>query len=251
MDRVAVLGDIHGNIVALTAVLEDVRSESINQLLNTGDLAGYYYHANKVLSVLENWPCELVQGNHDAMLGEISSWSNKKKEMYRRKYGSALEQAAKELLTKEETAYLAELPYRKELHIAGRHILLCHGSPWDRDEYVYPDAPDDVLARCTNGSFDVVIMGHTHYPMVKRCGSTLILNPGSVGQPRNQQTAASWAILDLDNLDVQLRYAPYDVTAVVAEACRNDPEIPYLAEVLNRGAIELPRRLNDVRWESV
>lgn len=238
MNRVAVLGDIHGNIVALDAVLEDIKKESVNQLLNTGDLVGYYYHADQVLHALKDWQCELVQGNHDAMLGEIGVWSDEMKKDYRQKYGTALEHAARELLTGEEVAYLARLPYRKELFIAGRHILLCHGSPWDCDAYIYPDAPDEVLARCAEGGFNVVVMGHTHYPMIKQYRSTLILNPGSVGQPRNKQTAASWAILDLDNLDVHLRYVAYDVDQVIAEAHQKDPEVLYLAEVLTRGIAE-------------
>lgn len=235
MSRVAVLGDIHGNIDAFRAVLEDIKKESINQLLITGDLVGYYYHADKVLNALKGWRYELVQGNHDGMLGEISTWSNEMKKAYRQKYGSALEYAAKELLSESEIAYLAELPYRKELFIAGRSILLCHGSPWNRDEYIYPDASNDVLARCTTGGFDVVIMGHTHYPMIKKYKVTLLLNPGSVGQPRNQQSGASWALLYLDNLYVQLRYVPYDVKEVIAEARQKDPAVPYLAEILRRG----------------
>lgn len=234
MSRVAVLGDIHGNIAALNAVLEDIKKESINKLLNTGDLVGYYYHADQVLHALKNWQCELVQGNHDAMLGEISVWSDEMKKDYLQKYGIALEQAANELLTKNQIAYLIRLPCRKELFIAGRHILLCHGSPWDRDEYVYPDASDEVLARCAEGDFDVVVMGHTHYPLIKQYGSTLILNPGSVGQSRNNQSAASWALLDLNALTVQLRHVTYDIVSVIAEAHRNDPKVPYLAEVLER-----------------
>jgi predicted phosphodiesterase len=168
------------------------------------------------------------------MLGEISVWSDEMKKDYLQKYGIALEQAANELLTKNQIAYLIRLPCRKELFIAGRHILLCHGSPWDRDEYVYPDASDEVLVRCAEGDFDVVVMGHTHYPLIKQYGSTLILNPGSVGQPRNNQSAASWALLDLNALTVQLRHVTYDIVSVIAEAHRNDPKVPYLAEVLER-----------------
>lgn len=235
MSRVAVFGDVHGNIDAFIAVLEDIKKESINQLLITGDLVGYYYHADKVLNALKGRNYELVQGNHDAILGEISTWSDKTKNVFRKRYGSALEYAAKELLSEVEIAYLTELPYRKELIIAGRSILLCHGSPWNRDEYIYPDASNDVLARCATCGFDIVIMGHTHYPMIKKYKSTLLLNSGSVGQLRNKRTEASWALLDTDNLDVQLRYVTYDVEKVIAEACQKDTEVPYLAEVLRRG----------------
>jgi len=235
-NHIAVLGDIHGNFFALNAVLEDVKEKSTSQLLITGDLVGYYYHADQVLDALKDWQYELVQGNHDAMLGEISTWSNGKKETYRQKYGAALEYTAS-LFTKEQITYLAELPYRKKLIVDNCHILLCHGSPWNRDEYVYPDAPNDTLAHCAKGNFDVVIMGHSHYPMIKKYGATLILNPGSVGQPRNRQSP-SWILLNLDSLDVELRHVTYNVKEVIAEAQQRDPEVPYLAEVLKRGIKE-------------
>ena len=112
--------------------------------------------------------------------------------------------------------------------------MLCHGSPWEPDEYIYPDSPMDTFLRCTNGRFDVVIMGHTHYPMVKLINSTVIINPGSVGQPRNYIPGADWAILDFDTLDVQLKHIQYDISEVVEEAKRIDPELPYLAQVLFR-----------------
>ncbi|MBU0686380.1 MAG: metallophosphatase family protein [Candidatus Margulisbacteria bacterium] len=230
--QLAVLGDIHGNINAFNAVLEDIKNESVNKLLITGDLVGYYYHADQVLNVLKDLDYELVQGNHDYMLSEFYTWDVEMKDAYRKKYGTALECAAKELLGKEQISYLANLPHSKEFVIAGRRILLCHGSPLDRDEYLYPDVAEDVLNRFANGKFDVVIMGHTHYPMIRRCNSTLFLNPGSVGQPRNKRPGASWALLDLENFDVQIRQVTYDIEEVVVEARQNDPEVPYLAEVL-------------------
>lgn len=229
--KLGVFGDIHGNIDAFRAVLEDIKKEPINQLLITGDLVGYYYHADKVLSALRDWCYQLVQGNHEAILGEISMWSDEVKKAYRRKYGSALEKTAK-VLSKREIAYLTKLPYRKELFIANRSVLLCHGSPWNRDEYIYPDASPEVLRRCADNQYDVVIMGHTHYPMLKNVDSTILLNPGSVGQPRNGQCGASWAILDLDDLSVQFRMVSYDVEKLIMEVNERDPDVPYLSGIL-------------------
>lgn len=234
MTRVAVLGDIHGNIEAFRAVLKEIEKERINQLLITGDLVGYYYHADKVLNALKDWNYELVQGNHEAMLGEIFIQSDKKKEEYRQRYGSALEQAVKDLLSKREVEYLKNLPHRKDLFIDGRSILLCHGSPWDRDEYIYPDAPNNILKRCADNKYDVVIMGHTHYPMLKKVNSTVILNPGSVGQPRDGNCDASWAILDLYDLSVEFHRETYNIENLIIEIKEKDPDVLYLIDVLTR-----------------
>jgi len=233
MSRIAVLGDIHGNIYAFRSVLKDIKKESITKLLINGDLVGYYYQADKVLNALKDWSYELVQGNHDAMLGEVSTWSNEAKKAYRRKYGSALEQTAK-LLSKKEIEYLKKLPYWKEIFIDGRHLLLCHGSPWNRDEYIYPDSSPEVLRRCANTRYDVVILGHTHYPMIKKINSTIILNPGSVGQPRDGQCGAPWAILNLDDLSVQFHIVKYNIERLIREINERDPDVPYLVEVLTR-----------------
>ena len=232
--KVGVLGDIHGNIYAFRAVLKDIKKESITKLLITGDLIGYYYHADKVLNIIKNLNYELVQGNHESMLGEILSWSNEKRDEYRRKYGSALEYAAKELLSKKEIDYLKSLPDKKELFLGDRSILLCHGSPWNRDEYIYPDASDDILKRCADNMYDVVIMGHTHYAMLKNVNSTILLNPGSVGQPRDGQCGASWVILNLDDLSVEFRRTTYNVEKLIIEIKDRDPDVVYLVDILKR-----------------
>ena len=77
-------------------------------------------------------------------------------------------------------------------------------------------------------------MGHTHYPMSREIDSTLLVNPGSVGQPRNKRPGAAWAILDTEKKDVTFRNENYNIQSVVNEAVRRQPNLPYLAEVLVR-----------------
>ena len=230
---VAVLGDIHGNYLALREVLNDIQKEGIEHLLISGDIVGYYYHPDKVFDELADWSYELIQGNHDYMFGRIYQGDQKFREWYNQKYGNGIE-IALEVLNQKVCEFLSKLPVKKEILINNKKILLCHGSPWKFDEYIYPDSPEATIKQCAEGNFDVVIMGHTHYSMVKYINSTVILNAGSVGQPRNYIPGADWAILDLDTLDVQLRHVQYDISAVVEEAKRIDPELPYLAQVLSR-----------------
>ncbi|MFA4884230.1 MAG: metallophosphoesterase family protein [Candidatus Margulisiibacteriota bacterium] len=236
--KIAVLGDIHGNSLALKAVLNEIRNEGIDRLLIAGDLVGYYYHPDEVFVVLSDFDYEMVQGNHDEMLAAHSVWDDRQRAKYNSKYGSALKKAA-EQLSNEQINVLQALPWRRELVIEGKKIILCHGSPLDRDEYIYPDAPENVFDRSVaQGEYDLVIMGHTHYPLLKKNKGVTFLNPGSVGQPRDGRPGASWAILNTTGLAVEFRLTQYDVGAVAAEARRNDPELPYLSQVLMKGQDE-------------
>lgn len=231
--NVAVLGDIHGNHLALKTVLTEIKKEGIKHLFIAGDIVGYYYHPDKVFDELADWSYELIQGNHDNMFVKIYQGDEKLRRWYEQKYGSGIEIALK-VLDQEICEFISKLPVKKEILINNKKILLCHGSPWKFDEYIYPDSPEATIKQCAQGDFDVVIMGHTHYPMEKHINSTVILNAGSVGQPRNYIPGADWAILNLDTLGVQLRHVQYDISAVIEEAEHINPELPYLAQVLYR-----------------
>jgi predicted phosphodiesterase len=117
----------------------------------------------------------------------------------------------------------------------GRKILLCHGAPHEIDYYVYPDSSLAVLDGAALTEFDLVVTGHTHYPMQKTLNEkTLLVNPGSVGQPRNRQPGAHWALYDTDSGEVSFRRESYNYSRLQAEARRRHPELPYLADVLGR-----------------
>jgi predicted phosphodiesterase len=111
-------------------------------------------------------------------------------------------------------------------------VLLCHGAPWDTDEYVYPEASDATFDRCAEAGVDFVIMGHTHCQLAKRVRDSLLINPGSVGQPRRGTGGAEWALLDLDTTSYEHYSESYDSAAVAARARATDPHFPFLQQVL-------------------
>ncbi len=228
--RVALLGDIHGNSFALAAVLGAARAAGVEKLLITGDFVGYYFWPRAVLDMLRDWDVEAVRGNHEDMLIYALA-APVSLEKIGAAYGSGLSTAI-ETLTPTQIDWLCQLPHPRSFEFDGRSLLLCHGSPWDVDQYVYPDAKSDLLQRCAESAYDWVVMGHTHYPMVERVGEVLLVNPGSVGQPRNRIPAAHWALLDTASQELVLMTAPYDVSPVVAFAAQRHPELPYLANVL-------------------
>jgi putative phosphoesterase len=233
--RVAVLGDIHGNALALEAVLAAIKRERVHTLLVTGDYVGYYRHAVEVLDLLGQWPYDRifrVRGNHEDLLLKAAQDANFLAECNRR-YGGALE-AALAGLSDEGLQHLAELPARLDLQFADKRVILSHGSPWDTDQYIYPDAPAAVWQRLSDEGADFVFLGHTHYKMEMRLGRTVVVNPGSVGQPRDGHAGAAWALVDLNAGNVELFSEDYDWQSVGDEAARLDPHNPYLHEIFAR-----------------
>ena len=230
--RLALIGDIHGNSAALRAVLARAAVERADALLVTGDLVGYYFDPQGVLELLEPWRRHTVRGNHEDMLAAARR-DRAVLESIGKSYGSGL-QIALDGLEAETLDALCSLPHPLEIELDGARILLCHGAPWDNDAYVYPDADAALFARCAASGHDIVVLGHTHYPMARTVNGSLIVNPGSVGQPRNRRPGAHWALLDTKTREVDLRCEQYDRTSLTAEARRRHPDLPYLAEVLDR-----------------
>lgn len=230
--KLGLIGDVHGNAAALHVVLSSAATHNVEKLLITGDLVGYYFQPLQVLEQLAPWEKAIVRGNHEEML-----CSSRNDPDYRlaveAKYGSGVS-VALEQLSAQQLDDACGLPHPLSLEIDGVRILLSHGAPWNIDQYIYPDSPADLLERCVPDDVDLVVTGHTHYPMVKKIGSTLLVNPGSVGQPRNRRPGAAWAIFDTVDRTVELRSESYDSAELVRECRARHPELPYLSEILLR-----------------
>lgn len=230
--KLGFLGDVHGNDIALSAVLEAASKAQVDKLLVTGDLIGYYFSPRQVLSLLDDWDHYIVSGNHEVMLACARSNPDYLSEVSKR-YGSGLQVALEELDLK-QLDWLCALPHPLELNFEGFRILLCHGSPWDLNHYVYPDSVERAVRFARSGKHDLIAMGHTHYPMLVDNTDCILLNPGSVGQPRDRMPGACWALVDTENRYVELRREQYDSSQLVLECKLRHPELPFLTEVLTR-----------------
>ncbi len=230
--RLGLLGDIHGNAAALAAVLAAAERSSLDALCITGDFVGYYYEPDTVLAMLSAWQRHAVRGNHEDLLFE-SMREPQAAESYKRKYGSGVE-AATRRLSAAQLAYLEQLPRTLLLDLGGKTLLLGHGSPWDTDHYMYVNVDQALWDRAVEGGSDYLVLGHTHHPFAKQVGNTLVINPGSVGQPRDRRPGAAWAVLDTETGDVTHRMETYDIDSLVAQVRATDPLLPYLAQVLTR-----------------
>jgi putative phosphoesterase len=99
---------------------------------------------------------------------------------------------------------LAQAPVSLELEAAGAKILMVHASPWKPfEDYIMPRSPQ--LPRFARLPYDFVILGHTHVPMVQQAGNVTVINPGSCSQPRDQDPRGSYAILDLESREIEIR----------------------------------------------
>jgi putative phosphoesterase len=230
--KFALLSDVHGNSFALQAVLNAVKKKNIDTLIMTGDFVGYYFWPAEVFALLKGFNLIAICGNHDKMLHKAKD-DKAYLAKIGKKYGSGL-RIALEQLDEKEMSWLASLQETLEYGTKDGKILLCHGSPWDEDEYIYPDSSYDSLNRYRSLGVRWVIQGHTHYPMCKKIGDIMVINPGSVGQPRNGQPGAQWALLDTASGKVKHFCEQYDLSIVVEESKKRHPEILYLADILDR-----------------
>lgn len=230
--RIGLLADIHGNALALEAVLSSARRNGVDRLLISGDFVGYYFDPLKVLEILSTWQYDAVRGNHEEML-DICQREPKLLSEVRSKYGPGIEIAIKQLQPN-QINYLCNLPHPLDILIDNVNFRLCHGSPDDINRYIYPDLDVSIIENLDTANADIIVFGHTHYPMLKYIGTKLFVNPGSVGQPRNRQPDAHWAVYDTRTKQVEFKTEEYD-HKTLAKYCRlTYPDIPYLAEVLER-----------------
>ncbi|WP_135821844.1 metallophosphoesterase family protein [Halostella litorea] len=197
--RLGVISDIHGNRVALQTVLNDM--PPVDGLLCAGDVVGYNpWHADCVAAVRER-DVPTVMGNHDRAVATGTAFR------FNSMAGAGVEHA-RETLSEDQVAWLADLPDER-VECDGR-VKIVHGHPDDPDRYTYPDQFSPRLL----GDEDVLIMGHTHVQGHEQYGEGIVMNPGSVGQPRDGDPRAAYAVLDLDALTVAEHRVEYDIAAV-------------------------------------
>jgi len=206
--RLAVLSDVHSNLPALEAVLADVDRIAPEGIWVAGDLVGYNPWPNEVLELLQKRRVRAIRGNHDrAVLGAEAFAFNE--------LAAAAVRWTRIHLAPAGVSYIKDLEDRTHGTMPEGVVAMYHGSPRNDDEYVFPWAADESIVRTAGAPF--VILGHTHLPMALSFRSGLLVNPGSVGQPRDGDPRAAWGILDLARKTFAVRRVPYDIDGVAAE----------------------------------
>lgn len=200
--RIGLISDVHANLPALQAVLAAMGD--VNQILCAGDLVGYYAEPNEVCSLIRDIGAVCIRGNHDAYVTAALVPNSDRREDYRTDW-------TRETLSEDNFRWLEALPTELSLSVDGLTIKMRHASPWDEETYLYPDAKATGDVKLDRDEF--LVVGHTHRPMVVQAGEGLLINPGSVGQPRDYNPDASFAILDAQARCIVHRRVRYDVDA--------------------------------------
>jgi predicted phosphodiesterase len=195
----AVISDVHGNLPALEAVLADLGS--VDTLVCCGDLVGYYPDVAEVVDRVRALGALVVRGNHELMALGARPVPPERAGYY------AIEWTRR-ALSERQLAWLATLPPALELVRDGLVIEVRHASPWDEETYLYPDAAE--LSRLSLPEGRWLLLGHTHHPMRLRAGAGVVANPGSVGQPRDWDPRAAYAVVDTATGRWEQRRVAYD-----------------------------------------
>ncbi|KPN29216.1 phosphodiesterase [Halolamina pelagica] len=202
--RVALLSDIHANEPALQAVLSDLPSEQVDSVICVGDIVGYGPDPKACVSLVRAHADHCVAGNHDREANTPDRYSGHPTA------GPGLQHTYDQLGDDERT-WLTELPERRKLPDHSITVAHSHPDPAHTDRYVYPDEFSTVGAPVDT---DLLAMGHTHVQGAETVDGTLVVNPGSVGQPRDGEPGAAYAIVDIDDQTADLRRVDYDIDAV-------------------------------------
>lgn len=202
--RVALLSDIHANEPALEAVLADLDREAVDLVVCVGDIVGYGPDPKACLSQVREYADYCVAGNHDREANTPARYSGHPTA------GPGLRHTYEEL-DDDQLSWLAELPERRRLEEQSITVAHSHSDPAHTDRYVYPD---DFSAVGATVDAALLAMGHTHVQGAETVGETLVVNPGSVGQPRDGEPGAAYAVVDMDDQTADLPWVDYDIDAV-------------------------------------
>ena len=185
--RIGIASDAHCNVAALQIAVEQM-APIVDEILFAGDAVYEYRMSSEIVDLIRTTGMHYVLGNHEIEL--LSPGGIRARE------AQGVRQDALD--------FLATLPYRVDLHIDGKHLVMVHGSPFPPyNDYVTRGSA--VLRECGNVEADFLVIGHTHVPMAERVNGTLVVNPGSIGESREHgfKDLVSYAILDTGTDEVE------------------------------------------------
>lgn len=225
--RIALISDIHGNLVALEAALADIRRRKVERIICLGDVAQEGPQPREVIHRLRDLEIPVIMGNTDQWLlnplpKSAEGEEEQQKTAFEQWTAAQLDAADREIVT----SYQATLAH----DFGDGFTLLCyHGSPLSFNDRIEPDTPLEDLDRWFAEQRALINAGgHTHEPMIRRYGSSTLVNPGSVGMPLVQPTGAAainpawaeYALLERDKstLSISLLRVAYSLEDLTAAA---------------------------------
>lgn len=237
--RIALISDIHGNLVSFKAVLADIEREQPDQIICLGDVATLGPQPREVVARLRRLNCPCITGNHETYLFNAElrraymdvAWFNQSIDWCR------------EQLSPADLKFLGSFQPLLEVKLDAKTSLLCfHGSPRSNTDNIFAVTPPEELDRMLAGySAALMIGGHTHVQMLRQHRGTLVVNVGSVGMPfeempfKDTPRVLPWAEYAIVNwlqgvLTVEFRRVPISMDAIRQAALASS--MPEAAEWL-------------------
>ncbi|MDR3010742.1 MAG: metallophosphatase family protein [Sphingobacterium sp.] len=228
--QLAIISDIHANIIALDAVLADISKRDITQIYCLGDLVDFAPWGNEVIARIQEKNILCLLGNHDQRIAFdeaiIPLPHHDAKETLNREIAINL---SKKEISAPHKKWLATLPYNIELTFkigkSLRKILLVHASLQSNDEYIHQSSPKaDLSAQLKKRTIDILVMGHTHHSYVQQSEDILFVNCGSVGRSKEKDRKATYSIITLskEGMEAQIVKVDYSITEVAKAIYSSD-----------------------------
>ncbi len=231
--RILLLADIHANWAALSAI-----NEPFDVCLVLGDLVDYGLDPAPCIDWVRQKATHAVRGNHDHGVAQNVRVHGKGGFKY---LTGVTRQITQERITPDHRRFLGSLPISKRVTLDNTKFLLVHATPRDpMDEYTIADV-EFWSRRLQDVDANVICVGHTHHPYVLEVGDKLVINPGSVGQPRDGDPRASYGIIENQRVELKrIEYPVEETVKTVWESGLPEPAKAMLAEVFRTGGIAKP-----------
>jgi len=218
--KIAIISDIHSNLQALEAVLGNISDQHVDKIISLGDLIGYGGQPNEVVDLIKGMGIQSVKGNHEQALND---------KYYRSlftDFGQYSLDLTKKLLSADNLDYLEKLPH----NLIFNEFLFVHGSPpADMRKYFWKLSQMHMISIFNSFKNKICFVGHTHVPSIAEFNGRkavqtefegemklskkyrYIINPGSVGQPRNSNSDSSYMIFNTEDLLLRHIYVKYNI----------------------------------------
>ena len=190
--KVAIVSDIHGNLAALEAFPEI----DYDQLRCIGDLVDYGPNPREVIQWVQKNAVIAVRGNHDHAVGfDVDPQCSPAFQSL----AAVTKQYTMTAVGEQERDFLRKLPLHREFTLGGKSIYCVHAIPGDPLFGYCAETSDRWRQEVDCTTADVLVVGHTHTPFIRKIGRTLIVNPGSLGQPKTGRPLACYALYEDGN----------------------------------------------------
>ena len=222
--KIGFISDVHANLPALEAVLKDMSARNVGPVYCAGDVLGYYTYPDEVVELLRSRGVHCIAGNHDRAVLVGTKGMNS--------IAAAAIEWTREHMSSATRDFINDLPNSIHRPVEEVMVAVHHGSPRHMSEYIFEEHVSDELLAVAGAR--LLVLGHTHMPYQVQFPSGHVINPGSVGQPRDGDPRASYAILDSSEWSFSTVRVAYDQRKVMEKIRENKlPEM--LASRLMRG----------------